>query len=48
MTETNVFRSSAAEQSAEQCLAGADLAGDDDQRLAPLERVGDFRRRGSV
>jgi hypothetical protein len=33
---------------AEEGLAGADLAGDDDQRFAPLERVGDLRERGCV
>src|SRR6185295_13955028 len=33
---------------AEQCLAGADLAGDDDDRLAALECVGDVVERGRV
>ena len=33
---------------AQECLAAADLAGDDDQRLAPLKRVGDLGERGRM
>ena len=33
---------------AEQRLAGADLSGDDDERFAPFERIGDLVERGCV